>query len=185
MHADDRGSLTLTLIDRRSGVPFAGARVSVPVGGEVVLLRADAGGSCRLRLPQGAYDVLVSADGNFTVTLRGVGVLAGSDQTLVRALLRNAAHSSGRPSAAIGGFVAGVTGKPVPGLAVTAEHVRRGTGAYTARTDAAGAYVIHGVPPGEYHVAAHGMRRELHDEQVDVYAPRRLYRHDIRFDRAG
>jgi hypothetical protein len=61
---DVAGTLCCTLLDRRSSVPLRGARITC-VGRDSRVARFDADGSGRFTtpLPQGVYDLVISARG--------------------------------------------------------------------------------------------------------------------------
>lgn len=72
------GSLLCTLLDRRSSVPLSGARITcVWREGQVSQMDSDSRGNFSAELPQGVYDLVISARGYLSLLVRGVGVLNG------------------------------------------------------------------------------------------------------------
>jgi len=179
---DDRlGTLQCTLLDRRSSVPLAGARVTCVWRNErVSVLTADAHGRFVTQLPQGVYDLVISARGYLSLFVRGVGVLAGYHQSLVRALVPGEGKiPDGEPSTAIAGYVRDRVGRTVANVAI---HVNgeNGAASYTTRTDRSGAYVLHGVVPGMYDLAVRAGERTVAHEHVAIAHVKDLVRKDLR-----
>ncbi len=175
--AEETGSLSCTFIDRRSGVPLAGARATF-VWRNARLSRGDADskGHFEVSLPQGVYDIVVSARGYLSLLLRGIGVLAGTQIELTRALVPGEGQTvEGTPSTAIGGYVVDRLGTPVANVPVRA--IVDGKG-YVGTTDRRGAYVIHGVHPGTYELVL-GTGTERHRSRVDVTDVNSFARHDV------
>ena len=110
---EQTGSLVMTLLDRRSSVPLAGARINcVWRGGRVSRLDADARGNFQTTLPQGVYDLVISAQGYLSLLVRGIGVLGGYNQHLTRGLIPGEGQTAeGEPATAIGGFVTDPAGR--------------------------------------------------------------------------
>jgi len=175
------GSLVMTLLDRRSSVPLAGARINcVWRSGHVSRLDSDAKGHFRATLPQGVYDLVISARGYLSLLVRGVGVLGGYDQHLTRGLVPGEGQSpEGEPATAIGGFVTDRLGRPVGNVTIHANS-ENGSNAYTTRTDRAGAYVLHGVVPDMYNLTARAMARSLTKEHVPISHVKNFVRMDLR-----
>jgi carboxypeptidase family protein len=175
------GTLHCTLLDRRSSVPLAGARVTCVWRNErVSVINADERGSFTAELPEGVYDLVISARNYLSLFVRGVGVLAGYRQSLVRGLIPGEGQPlDGEPSTAIAGFVRDRIGLAVPNATI---HVNGENGgpAYTTRTDSAGAYVVHGVIPGSYDLAVRSGDRTLAHAHVPIAHVKSLIRHDLR-----
>src|SRR5665213_4160227 len=66
------GTLFCTLVDRRSSVPLSDARVTCVIGGGIVQVDVDTRGEFRADFPQGVFDLVISARGELSLTLRGV-----------------------------------------------------------------------------------------------------------------
>ena len=175
------GTLQCTLLDRRSSVRLAGARVTCVWRDErVSVLKSDDEGTFSTELPQGVYDLVISARGYLSLFVRGVGVLAGYDQTIVRGLIPGAGQMlDGEPSTAIGGYVRDRVGRLVPDVAIHVNGEKSGT-AYTTRTDRFGAYVLHGVIPGMYDLVVRAGERTVAHEHVPIAHVKTLVRHDLR-----
>ena len=175
------GTLHCTLLDRRSSVPLAGARVTcVWRDQRVTVLDADDRGTFAATLPEGVYDLAISARGYLSLFVRGVGVLGGYRQTLVRGLVPGEGHPlDGEPSTAIAGFVRDRVGLAVPNAAIYINGERGGP-AYTTRTDDAGAYVVHGVLPGMYDLAVRSGDRTVAQEHIPIAHVKTLVRTDVR-----
>ena len=140
------GTLSATILDRRSSSPLAGARVScVWRDQRITTLRLDQHGKLRVELPEGVYDLIISANGFLSLLLRGIGILGGNDLQLMRALVPGAGQESdGDPATAVGGYVLDRLKRPLRNILVHAS----GEGhSYTARTDRSGAFIMHGVAP--------------------------------------
>jgi hypothetical protein len=178
---DQTGSLVMTLLDRRSSVPLAGARINcVWREGRISRLDADDKGHFRTTLPQGVYDLVISARGYLSLLVRGVGVLGGYNQQLTRALVPGEGQSpEGEPATAIGGFVTDRLGRPVGNVTIHANS-ERGASAYTTRTDKTGAYVLHGVVPDMYDLTVRSMERSLLKEHVPISHVKHFVRMDLR-----
>jgi len=178
---EQTGSLVMTLLDRRSSVPLAGARINcVWRGGRVSRLDADARGNFRTTLPQGVYDLVISAQGYLSLLVRGIGVLGGYNQHLTRGLIPGEGQTAeGEPATAIGGFVTDRLGRAVGNVTIHANS-ESGSNAYTTRTDKTGAYVLHGVVPDMYDLTARSMDRLLIKEHVPISHVRNFVRMDLR-----
>jgi hypothetical protein len=177
--ADSTGTLFCTLIDRRSSVPLSDARVTFVVGGGIVQVDTDSRGEFTAIFPEGVYELIVSSRGELSLTLRGIGVLAGYTQHMMRALVPGGETLEGEPSSAMGGYLVDRLGKPLPDAAVTAVAVDVGQ-TYTGRSDKFGAYVIHGMQPGTYDVSIRNTQRTLSYERITIAAERQFYRYDQR-----
>jgi hypothetical protein len=178
---DTFGTLQCTLLDRRSSAPLSGARVTCAWRDQrVSVLRADEGGSFTAQLPQGVYDLVISARGYLSLLVRGVGVLGGYHQAIVRGLIPGEGQPlDGEPSTSIAGYVRDRIGGFVPGVSVHVNGERNGA-AYTTSTDQSGAYVIHGVVPGMYDLVARAGDRTLLQEHVAIAHVKELIRRDLR-----
>ncbi|MFP2962932.1 carboxypeptidase regulatory-like domain-containing protein, partial [Myxococcus sp. 1LA] len=114
-------------------------------------------------LAPGTYSVRVQAKGFRPLLREGISVLAGQRFELVAELQAN-----GR----IEGAVVDAEGAPLAGILLTAEHRwgrRPVDGVLSAATDAAGAFVLEDVPPGDIFVAASRPGSQMHvREQVRV-----------------
>jgi hypothetical protein len=187
---DEPGTLFCTLVDRRSSVPFSDARVTAVVGGGIVQVDVDSRGEFRANFPQGVYELIISARGELSLTLRGVGILAGHTQHLMRAFVPGEDDGyDGVPASAIGGYLTDRLGHPVVDAAITAtllaERTSFALGApsahtYTARSDKFGAFLIHSVKPGTYDVVVRSTSRTLSNERITVKGERTFHRHDLR-----
>jgi hypothetical protein len=175
------GTLHCTLLDRRSSVPVAGARVTCVWRDErVSVLNADGRGTFVAHLPEGVYDLVVSARGYLSLFVRGVGVLGGYHQPVVRGLIPGEGQTpEGEPSTAVAGYVRDRVGRGVPDASV---HVNeeRNAASYTTRTDAHGAYVLHGVLPGMYDLVIRAGDRALVREHLAIAHVKELIRRDLR-----
>ena len=175
------GTVQCTLLDRRSSVPVRGARVTCIWRDErVSVLSADDRGAFLAELPQGVYDLVISARGYLALFVRGIGVLAGYHQTIVRGLVPGEGRApEGEPSTAIAGYVCDRVGRTVPDVAI---HVNgeNNAAAYTTSTDRSGAYVLHGVVPGMYDLVVRRGDRTLTHEDVAIAHVKELVRRDLR-----
>jgi protocatechuate 3,4-dioxygenase beta subunit len=181
MVSDRNGSLCCTLLDRRSSIPLSGARITC-VGSDQRVLRFDADkfGRFTTSMPQGVYDLVISARGYLSLLVRGVGVLAGHRQLVTRALIPGEGDDCERePAAALGGYITDRFGRPIANVTV---HVagKDGEAAYTTRTDREGAYLLHSMHPQIYHLTLCAVDRRLAHEQIEVSNPRAFVRHDLR-----
>ena len=175
------GTLSCTLLDRRSSVPLHGARITC-VGRDARVARFDADrfGRFTTTLPQGVYDLVISARGYLSLLVRGVGVLAGHNQTLVRALVPGQGDDSPRePATAIGGYLTDRFGRPVANVTilVTAE---RGEIAYTTRTERDGAYLLHSIVPQAYDLTISALERRILREPIAIANAKDFVRLDFR-----
>jgi hypothetical protein len=194
MHAAEshgtNGTLYCTLVDRRSSVPLSDARVTCVVGGGIVQVDVDTHGEFRADFPQGVFDLVISARGELSLTLRGIGVLAGHTQHIMRAFIPGEDEvNDGVPASAIGGYLTDRLGHPLVEAAVTATLVPPpGTplyGApsgqtYASQTDRVGAFVIHAIKPGTYDVVVRTKQNTLSNERVTIPDHRTFHRHDLR-----
>jgi hypothetical protein len=143
-------------------------------------LDADAGGNFRATLPQGVYDLVISARGYLSLLVRGVGVLSGYNQHLTRGLIPGEGQApEGEPATSVGGFVTDRLGRPVANVTIHA-NAEDGESAYTTRTDRTGAYVLHGVVPGMYDLTVRAMERSLLKEHVPIAHVKHFVRLDLR-----
>jgi len=175
------GTLQCTLLDQRSSAPLQGARVSCLWRDQrVSTIKADAQGTFVAQLPQGVYDLAISAHGYLSLFVRGVGVLGGYHQSIVRALVPGQGQDlAGEPSTAIAGYVCDRIGGAVPGATIHVNGENEGA-AYTTRTDRRGAFVVHGVRPGMYDLVVRAGERTLAKEHVAIAHVKTLVRRDLR-----
>jgi hypothetical protein len=171
--ADSTGILFCTLVDRRSSVPLSDARITFVVGGGIVQVDTDSRGEFKAIFPEGVYELIISSRGELSLTLRGVGVLAGYTQHIMRALTPGEETSEGQPSSAMGGYLVDRLGKPLPEAAITAVAADRRT-TYTGRTDK------FAMLPGEYDVSIRNTQRTLSSERITIAGERQFYRYDQR-----
>ena len=184
------GTLFCKLVDRRSSVPLSDARVTCVVGAGIVQVDVDTHGEFRADFPQGVFDLVISARGELSLTLRGIGVLAGHTQHIMRAFIPGEDEvNDGLPASAIGGYLTDRLGKPLMDAAVTATLVPPpGTPlyggpagqTYASQTDRVGAFVIHAIKPGTYDVVVRTKQSTLSNERVIVPERRTFQRHDLR-----
>jgi len=184
------GTLLCTLVDRRSSVPLSDARVTCVIGGGIVQVDVDSRGEFRADFPEGVFDLIISARGELSLTLRGIGILAGHTQRMLRAFVPGEDEvSDGVPASALGGYLTDRLGKPVADVAVTATLVPPpGTPlyggphkqTYAAQTDRVGAFVIHAIKPGTYDVVVRNRQATLSNERVTVPDHRVFQRHDLK-----
>lgn len=179
--ADQAGSFCCTLLDRRSSVPLTGARVTC-VGRDNRMMRYDADrfGRFTTRLPQGVYDLVISARGYLSLIIRGVGVLSGHQQIVTRALVPGQGEGSEcEPATALGGYITDRLGRPVSN--VTIHLCAEGSDlTYTTRTDSHGAYLLNGIVPEMYDLTVCAMERRLARELVPVANTKDFVRLDLR-----
>jgi hypothetical protein len=175
------GSLCCTLLDRRSSVPLSGARITcIGRDNRVTRFDADRSGRFTTTMPQGVYDLVISARGYLSLLVRGVGVLAGHRQLVTRALIPGEGEDCERePAAALGGYITDRLGRPVANVAIHLSGTD-GEAAYTTRSDREGAYLVNGVLPQNYDVTLCAMERRLARELVAVSNPRDFVRLDLR-----
>jgi len=184
------GTLFCTLVDRRSSVPMSDARVTCVVGGGIIQVDVDTRGEFRADFPQGVFDLVISARGELSLTLRGIGILAGHTQHILRAFVPGEDQGSdGAPASALGGYLTDRLGHPVVDAAVTATlvpppgtplyggpHIQT----YAAQTDRVGAFVIHAIKPGTYDVVVRNKQNTLSNERITIPERRVFQRHDLR-----
>lgn len=147
-------------------------------------ISADENGQVEIELPEGTYDLVVSAKGYLSMLLRGIGVLAGHRTDVMRGLIPGEGHGEDEPaSTAVGGFVKDRLGHPLPNLlvqAVTRTQSIIETGkVYAARTDRFGAYVIHGIGYGDYELVVRAAERLITKEGLEVHDVKHFVRHDV------
>ncbi|MEA2663669.1 MAG: Carboxypeptidase regulatory-like domain [Candidatus Eremiobacteraeota bacterium] len=183
------GTLRCTLLDRRSSLPLGGARaMCVGRGGRISVLDADLRGAFEASLPEGVYDLVVSARGYLSLTVRGVGVLGGYAQTVTHGLVPGSGVPlEAEPATAVAGYVVDRVGLPVANAAIhvnpagDAYGTRKPAGsAYTTRTDREGVYVVHGVVPGMYDLAVRAAERTVAFAHLPIAHVRDLLRVDLR-----
>ena len=177
---EQTGSLCCTLVDRRSSVPLGGARITcVWRDNRITRYDADRLGRFTSRMPQGVYDLVISARGYLSLLVRGVGVLAGHDQMVTRALVPGEGSDPESPAAtAIGGYLTNRLGRPVSNVNI---HIAAqvGDGSYTTRTGRDGAYLLNGVAPKDYDLTVYAMDRRLARELVSVVSTKEFVRLDL------
>ena len=174
------GSLCCTLLDRRSSVPLGGARITcIARDGRVMRFDADRSGRFTTTMPQGVYDLVISARGSLSLLVRGVGVLGGHHQLVTRALVPGGEDPEAEPATALGGYITDRFGRPVPNLTIHL-NAERGNFAYTTRTDRDGAYLINYVLPQMYDLLVCATERRLLRESVPVGDTRDFIRLDWR-----
>ena len=179
---DLTGLLSFTLLDRRSSVPLHGARINC-IGRDNRVMRYDADRSGRFttKLPQGAYDLVISARGYLSLLVRGVGVLAGHHQAVTRALIPGDGDDpQGEPATAIGGFITDRFGRSVEGVNIKLKAESDEAAAYTTRSERDGAYLFHSVIPANYVLQITAGNRRLVRDELAVANPRDFIRRDLR-----
>ncbi len=175
------GSLCCTLLDRRSSVPLAGARITcVWRDKRVTRHDADRYGRFTARMPQGVYDFVISARGYLSLLVRGVGILAGHDQRVTRALIPGEGSDPDvEPATALGGYVTDRLGRGVGNVTVQIV-AQTASVTYTTRTERDGAYLVHGVVPQMYDLTVSAIDRRLAREYVPIAGTQEFIRLDIR-----
>jgi hypothetical protein len=185
------GTLHCTLVDRRSSVPLSDARVTCVVGGGIIQVDVDQRGEFTANFPQGVFELVISARGELSLTLRGVGILGGHVQHMMRAFVPGEDDGyDGVPASAIGGYLTDRLGHPVVDAAVTAALVApagqpvygvpHASQTYTAKSDKFGAFIIHAMKPGSYDVVVRTAQRTLSVERVLIPDHRTFVRHDLK-----
>jgi len=180
---DNTGTLVCTLLDRRSSIPLANARIMC-IGRDqrVARLDTDEHGNFRTKMPQGVYDLVISANGYLSLLVRGIGILANYQQILTRGLIPGEGeHAESEPATAIGGFITDRNGRPVANVTLHA-NAENGRFAYTTRTDRSGAYILHGIIPEQYDLIVRAMDRTLARQQVPIAHVNDFIRLDIRLN---
>lgn len=175
------GTLLCTLLDRRSSVPLGAARITcVWRDNRVSRMDADDRGHFAADLPQGVYDLVISARGYLSLFVRGVGVLGGYRQQMTRALVPGEGKDpEGLPATAIGGYIRDRLGRAVANVTVQANS-ESGNQSYTGRTDRSGAYILHGVVPDMYDLFVRSGDRNLAKEHVPISHVKHFVRMDVR-----
>ena len=145
---------------------------------------ADDKGQIDMDLPEGSYDLVISAQGYLSMLLRGIGVLGGHRTDVLRGLVPGEGHGEDEPaSTAVGGFIKDRLGHPLPNLliqAVTRTTSITETGkVYAARTDKQGGYVIHGIGYGHYELVVRAAERFLTKEALEVMDNKHFVRKDV------
>jgi hypothetical protein len=181
MEPDDenRGILFCQLVDRRSSVPLSDARVTCVIGGGIVQVDTDQHGEFRANFPEGVYELIISARGELSLTLRGIGILAGHTQRIMRALTPGEETAEGQPSSAMGGYLVDRLNHPLVDAAITAV-AADGKQTFTAKSDKFGAFIIHGMQPGTYEVSVRNTQRTLITEKISIATERQFFRWDQR-----
>jgi len=179
------GQLTCLFIDRRSSFPLAAAQLMcVWPDKRMSSISTNDDGRAALELPEGAYDLVISAKGYLSMLIRGVGVLAGHKTEVMRGLIVGEGRGENEvPSTAVGGYVRDRLGHPLPNLLVQAvaqtKSIVDSAKTYAARTDNHGAYVIHGIGDGQYEIVLRAAERLLQREPLNVADVKHFVRHDI------
>ena len=175
------GTLRCTLLDRRSSVPLVEARVMCAGrDGRVSRFDTDQRGGFEGQFPQGVYDLVISARGYLSLTVRGIGILAGHEQHVIRGLIPGEGKTlEGEPATAIAGYVVDRVGLAVENVAIHANE-ENGSYAYTTRTDRSGAYILHGVVPGMYDLSVRAGDRTVERRPVPIAHVKELVRLDLR-----
>jgi hypothetical protein len=174
------GILHCHLIDRRTSAPLANAHVTCVAGSRIAQLETDSRGRFTSDFPEGVYDILISARGELSLMLRGIGVLANHEQHITRALVPGDPAQSIAAASAIGGFIVDRLDHPVERVAVTAKDALGGP-VLTTHTDRFGAYVVHCVPPGEYEIAVRTATHTLHTDRMTITSAKQFHRRDFKF----
>jgi hypothetical protein len=170
--------LDLQLVDRRSAIPIGSAVVNIAWdSNRLTTEHADVHGRVSVELPEGAYDVMVAADGYNAALFRGIGVLEGQRVELIRALSVGNGRLEEKPSGAIGGTCVDRLEQPISNIIVQATS---GALNYTVRTDKHGCYMLNGVEPGTYSVTFRTGDRAVLSQQLTIARPRQLIRYDAR-----
>jgi hypothetical protein len=179
------GHLSCLFIDRRSSFPLGGAQLMcVWPDKRMSSISASDKGRATLELPEGAYDVVVSAKGYLAILIRGVGVLAGHKTEVMRGLTPGEGHGENEvPSTAVGGYVRDRLGHPLPNVLVQAVLQTRSpidsTKTYAAPTEKDGAFVLHGVGNGTYELVIRAAERTMAREPLSVPDVKHFVRKDI------
>lgn len=173
------GTLLCTLVDRRSSVPLGDAVITCISGKQSISMHeADPHGFFRATLPEGVYDMLISARGELSLVLRGIGVLGGYEQQLTRALTPGETTMQDDDAAsAVGGFITDRLGAPLANVMVRVSDAA-GTQVYTTRTDRSGAFLVHSVITGAYTLALRNGDRTLLSQTADLRRAKTFIRMD-------
>jgi len=148
--------------------------------GRVFRFDADRLGTFAAELPEGVYDLVISARGYLSLMVRGIGILARHHQMLTRGLIPGEGKGlEDEPATAVAGYVVDRVGRPVANLAI---HVNeeRGRHAYTTRTDRSGVYILHGVVPGMYDLSVRAGERTVDQRPLPIAHVKELVRLDLR-----
>lgn len=181
------GQLSCLFLDRRSSFPLAEAQLMcIWPNQRMTAISTDREGRATLEVPEGSYDLVISAKGYLSMLIRGVGVLGGHKTDIMRGLIPGEGKGENElPSTAVGGYVRDRLGHPLPGVMIqvifqTKSLVERDQAkTYAARTDARGAYVIHGVSGGQYEVVVRAAERTMAREPLSVPDVKHFVRHDV------
>lgn len=178
------GTLAGKFLDRRSSHPLAETRLSV-VGhdGSATFGKTSAAGEFAFKLPEGVYDLAISARGYLSLLIRGLGVLSGHRVEIVRALVPGdaGAEPPGEVSTAIAGYVIDRLGSALQNVVV---ELRSDAHKQNTRTEKNGAYVFHTVPLGEYDIFFRAGDRALEKVPIAIPSTKTLMRIDKRLDQA-
>jgi hypothetical protein len=179
------GQLSCLFIDRRSSFPLAAAQLMcVWPDKRMSSIATQENGRATLDLPEGAYDLVISAKGYLSMLIRGVGVLAGAKTELMRGLIPGEGRGQDEPpSTALGGYVRDRLGHPLKNLLVQAvvqtKSITDSGKTYAAHTDSHGAFLIHGIANGQYELVLRAAERLLARERVTVADIKHFVRRDI------
>lgn len=145
------GSIAGTVMDSATGVPIAGAIVSVYDG--MVLIDSvftDSSGNYIISgLAPNGYTIIVEA-GGYQTAITGALVIAGKTTTVNFALMANPGTLTGNVSSSSGGGIYGAT------VAVFLDHVF----ITSVLTDPNGNYIVPNLAPGDYVVVASSLGSE-------------------------
>jgi hypothetical protein len=179
------GQLSCLFIDRHSSFPLVRAQLMCLWRDQrMSSISTDEKGCAVLELPEGAYDLVVSAKGYLSMLIRGVGVLGGARTEMMRGLVVGEGRSEDEaPSTALGGYIRDRLGHPLGNILVqvvskSASLIETGK-TYVARTDSRGAYVIHGIGCGEYEIALRAAQRLLAREPLRIADISSFVRRDV------
>jgi len=175
------GTLAGKLIDKRSSLPLVGARLSI-VGhdGRATFAATNGAGEFKIALPEGTYDLAISARGYLSMLVRGIGVLGEHRSEMVRGLVPGeGADAHSEPTTSIGGYARDRLGDPIANLIV---ELRSGAHKQTTRTERNGAYIFHGVPLGEFDMYFRSGEQALAKTPVAIPSARAFVRIDQRIE---
>lgn len=131
-------------------------------------------------MPQGVYDIVISARGYLSLLVRGIGVLAGHHQVMTRALIPGEDKDpESEPATALGGYVTDRLGRAVGNVTIQI-NAESGDTAYTTRTGRDGAYLLNGVIPQMYDLTVSALERRLARELVPIANAKEFVRCDLR-----
>ncbi len=152
------GSISGTILDSNNQ-PISDVNIDVEnfeTGNWIAGSRTDSSGKYKVNgIPTGAYKVRTNAEGtNFTNeyfdnasdfdSATAVNVTAGSDTPGINFVLSK--------GGSISGVVLDTSNNPIPGIRVDAEDFNQHFHVNGAKTDVNGAYIINGLPTGDYRI---------------------------------